>query len=511
MAFYATNGKAVKALDIDSVFGAGFETGLAAQASDPRLYYIIVPFVRRAVRLRANALAGVPVTLQRGETDISARPEFSALMGMLSALIWKTEFALCLSVYGAYWRRATNRAGMNPTPEWLLPNACWPYSTAEAGLQSIRYTRPWGVPGAGQVEMLPLDEVVYFWQPSLERAAWPGSAPGQTALAAGSALANRDQFVAGYFSRGAAKSTLLTIPSNTSDSERNKLKAWWNQVVAGVLNAWRASVISADVKPVIIGDSLKDTESDSLTLQYRQDIAAAFEVPESMLLSNSANYATASVERISFYEETVFPELDLILSAINRQWLEPDYGVSLVSHPEQTEARQDAQVQQAQAVTELVGQPVLTVNEGRAWLGMEPIEEQEKESDEDQDYQDMEAEEDAEEQQDEAKALAGEGKTLRAAERAALRGEHRAMREQTRERHRTERKVTREKQIGERGAAQDAGTRMRLVYRHRAEQGVITARQAAERKMLRMLHTAERGRLRDRHAVARAFEERVPA
>lgn len=513
MSFYATNGKNVKALGVDDVFGAGFESSLAtAHNIAPRTYDMLVPFVRRAVRLRANAVAGVPITLQRGSRDISKRPEFAALMGCLRESIWRTEFALCLSPYGAYWRRNANRAGLNPTPEWLLPQSCWPFITAEEGLSYIRYVRPWGVPGAGHVDQLPLDEVVYFWLPSLSRANWPGTPPGTTAMAAADALYNRDLFVSGYFKRGAVKSTLLSVPSTTQTAERDKLRDWWRQLVAGIANAWRSIVISADVKPIVIGDSLKDTESEQLTQQYRQDVAAAFDVPESMLLSNAANYATAQVERISFHVETVFPELDLILGAANKQWLQEQYDAELVAHPEQTEAMQDAQVQQAEAVTNLVGEPVMTVDEGRAWLGWEPMPKEEGGATEEQDYTAMEGEEQGEaqqeDQQEEAVKAISTNRITRKAERTALYADHRMTREQTRERHKAERQQLRTQHMEIRREAKDAGARLRLVQRQRSEMAILDQRHAAERKMLRGLHAAERGRMRDRHAVERAFEGR---
>lgn len=481
MGFYAISGHNVKSLTVEDVFGAGFELSPSVA---PRAYYTIVPFVRRAVRLRANAVARVPVTLQRGEKDISARSEFAALMDNLQTLIWKTEFALCLAQYGAYWRRTTNAVGLNPTPEWLLPHACWPSISAGRGLDYIRYVRPWGVEGAGKVDHLPLEEVVYFWHPSLDRANWPGAPPGLTAEAAASALANRDTFISQYFKRGAIKGVLLSVPQNTGMPEREKLLAWWRQMFAGIANAWRSIVISADVKPIIIGDGLKDMDNDKLTNQYRQDVAAAFEVPESMLLANAANYATAKEERISFYEETVFPDLDLILAAINTQWLRDAYDAELIAHPEQTEARQDAQVQQAQAITDLVGRPVLTVDEGRAWLGMEPMDaEAEAEPDEDADYRAMEAEEEAE-----VKALGYD--------RTGLLVAHRMLRQTTRERHAAERRAVRARQAEDRREANDAASRLRLVTRQRAELRVLAERHAAERQVLRMAQRAERARVK---------------
>lgn len=516
MGFYATNGTSIKALSIDSVLGAGFESGLAADAS-PRVYFAVVPFVRRAVEVRCNAVASVPITLQRGERDVSADKAYTALMASLKDLLWRTEFALCLSPYGAYWRKQTNRYGTNPTPEWLLPSACWPFITAEVGLSSIRYIHPWGVPKAGTVEYLPPEEVVRFWYPSLSRANWPGEPPGITALSAAGALNNSDTFVSDFFKRGAMKATLLQVPNNVQPTEREKLKSWWQQMFSGIGNAWRTNVVSQDVKHLVIGEGLEHMESAELTRKYREDIAAAFGIPLSKMLSNAANYATAKQDNIAFYEETVFPELALILDAINGQWLS-DYGVRLVAHPEQTEAMQDAQAQQAAAITELVGQPILTVNEGRAWIGLEPMDEAgalETSPDEDAEYQAMAADaqadadaEDAAEQPTDAetKALPLPGTATRAAERRAMLGAHATVRQQTRERHHAERLAVRQRGAQTRQQAPDARSRLTAMNRQRIEIATLMNRQSYERQMMRSLHAAERGRLKERHASDRAAE-----
>lgn len=546
MGFYAYDNKgAVKALDITDVFGAGAELSLVGQtdAAQPRAYYAVVPFVRRAVRLRANAVAGVPVTLQKGEQDISSNKAFTALMTNLSTLIWRTEFALCLSQYGAYWRKLTNGRGLNPTPEWLLPQACWPFISAENGLEYIRYVHPIGVPQAGKVEQIPPDEIVRFWHPNLDRINWPGPPPGLAALADASALSNQMLTISDHYKRGAIRSVLLQMPKTAQPSEREKLVTWWRQQVAGIRNAFRTNVISEEVKPIVIGDGVADMVSDPFTRQARENIAAAFDIPMSMMLSNSANYATAREERISFYTEAIFPALDLILSAANEQWLKPAYGVELVAHPEQTEAMQDAQVQQAEAITNLVGQPVLTVNEGRAWLGLEPMETDvpDDTADEAADYAAMEDEAqqaDTQEQDAEritdperardperprdderparpAKALRSDdgrytlypGTAVRTAERRQLFDAHAAARRATRARHADERTQARARHIAARTQATDARGRLQLVHLQRAELATLAQRHAAERSMLRSLHAAERDRLRTRHAAQRATEE----
>lgn len=505
--FYKSDGKQIKALSYEDVFGISPD-GLNATVL-PREYYAIVPFIRRAVRLRANAIQGVPITLHRGETDISGQPEWQGLMGQLPALLWRTEVALCLSPYGAYWRRTTNTVGRNPTPEWLLPQAVWPNILAEEGLRNFRYTHPWGVPEAGKVEYLNPDEVVYFWYPSIERINWPGTPPGITALAAGKALNSQDTFVSSYFDRGAIKAVLLSVPPGTNPEERSKLQTWWRSLVAGLRNAWKTTVISADVKPITIGEGVNGQTSESLTRQYRQDVAAAFDIPETMLMQGAANYATAVNDRISFYEETVFPELGLILNAINTQWLMPRYKVELRAHPEQTEARQDAQVQQASAITELVGEPVLTVDEGRAWLGMEPMTEEREPDTEDEEYRTMDEEADEDERAESesdtdpetTKSYPDTG--VRQVERSVLWAAHATQRAETRKRHYEERLMLRKEHMAARSSATDPRSRLRATNTARQALRALAGRHAAERAMMRSMQAAERARMRERHANER--------
>ena len=547
MFYRVDNQAAVKALSWTDVFG----TAEALPSSAPRAYYAIVPFIRRAVNLRANAVSRVPLTLQKGDTDLTDRREWQGLMGNIAPLMWRTELAMCLAPYGGYWRRTQNRFGANPTPEWLLPHAMWPNITAADGLRNFRYTHPWGTVDAGRVEYLNPKDVVYFWYPSVDRANWPGPPPGETALAAGKALASQDAFVSQYFDRGAIKATLLSVPKNAQKEERDKLRDWWRGIVGGVRNAWRTVVVQEDIKPIIIGDGVQAAISRDLAQLYRQDTAAAFGIPETMLMQGAANYATAISDRISFYEETVFPELDLLLKAINTQWLQPTYGVELVAHPERTEARQDAQVQQASAITDLVGQPVLTVDEGRAWLGMDPLPEPGEPETDEREFDEMDAEAEAEGAEEDAAEAEGEGAeeepaaedkeapasagadaeaeddaaekkppkaparkgyrrlpgtTVRRAERQSLWTHQAATRQQVRQRHQAERQATRQQAIAARQAAATSRERLRMATAQRQALTILRQRHAGERLILRSTHAQERARLRERHAVARATE-----
>jgi hypothetical protein len=100
----------------------------------------------------------------------------------------------------------------------------------------------------------------------------------------------------------------------------------------------------------------------------------ALGVPPTVLDSTSANYATASSEMIGFYVNTIFPECAMIEEAANEQFFEP-LGLRFVFDVELHEIMQSIQLAQADGVVTLTGKPVLTVDEGRAMLGYEEMDE----------------------------------------------------------------------------------------------------------------------------------------
>src|SRR5262249_41367020 len=153
--------------------------------------------------------------------------------------------------------------------------------------------------------------------------------------------------------------------------------------------------------------------------------------------------------------------------------------------------------------------PVLFVDEGRAWLGLEPAAEQEADT-EAQDYQTMDAEATADDQAEQDAEQAQPSKALRATdgrfhplpgtakrttERAFLLSAHHDTRQETRTRHYAERMQMKGRHSVERAGAADAKTRMKMAQRHRGELSTLKGRQASERMMLRSIHGAERSRL----------------
>jgi hypothetical protein len=167
--------------------------------------------------------------------------------------------------------------------------------------------------------------------------------------------------------------TLLTVEGNPPRDELDRLELWWRRVVAGVRQAWRSVAIRSSVKPVVIGDGLSDTVNDTLTTQRREDVCAALGVPHSLISADAANYATSQQDTLNFYQQTIVPEALLVEEVMNDQLL-ANMGLRWHFQPERLEVFQEAEMRKAAAVARLVGKPIMTVDEGRAWMGLPPLE-----------------------------------------------------------------------------------------------------------------------------------------
>jgi hypothetical protein len=175
-------------------------------------------------------------------------------------------------------------------------------------------------------------------------------------------------FAEAYFSRGGFPLTILSTEGVISEPE--KVLSWWNAMVRGARQAFKAILLTNKITPTVIGSNIKDTIAPELYSQAAHNVAIAFGIPLSLLLSDAANYATALGDHVRFYTETVIPLAERIFEQWNERVYEPQ-GLEIECDPSQLEIMQAYQLEQAAAVSAVVGGPVLTRAEGRQILGWE--------------------------------------------------------------------------------------------------------------------------------------------
>jgi len=337
----------------------------------------VVPILYRALAMRANAIAAMPCALYRGETEVTKAPEYQGIMGKMSQRLRLTSASL--DVYGAsYWIKEVNPFGRNLTPRWLVPVSLTTVTEANATERVRADVEPnEGLYGftrrtAAAETFIPWSEMVYFWEMSLTSEVGHGDGCVLAALAAAGALNYMDRFVEAYFKRGVIKATVFQVEGNVDKGEVERAQSVLRNMMSGIRKAFSVMVLRSNFKPIVIGDSAKDTAAPELTMQKREDIAMAMGVPFSLLYSQAANYATSQTDYLTFYTQTIVPQCGIIEETLNEQLFTP-LGLRFEFQPQKLEVFQASELQKAQAVAEVVGKPVLLVDEGRELLGYEPL------------------------------------------------------------------------------------------------------------------------------------------
>ena len=308
-----------------------------------------VGWVYRCIHIRAGAVASLPWAIYRGDEKIIDQDETSLALPWaddLGTMLYLTESALCIYGY-AYWRKVINRGRSISELRWWSPETTTPVWDAALGL--VAFDRRVN----NRLARYPKEEIVYFRIPSAAHETEPGTSPVAAALDDAGILYNVNQFASSFFKRGAIKATLLTVEGDPLQSERERLKSWWRRAFEGIGNAWSTEVISAAVKPVIIGEGIAELGNTELTQERREGISTAMGVPHSLVMSNAANFATAQSDTQGFYDWTIRPQARILANVLNRQLFAP-LGLQFRFNIESLSIYQEDEEQRSGALLNLV-------------------------------------------------------------------------------------------------------------------------------------------------------------
>ena len=366
---YLLDGASIKSVspwDVDSMTGW---TLLGGQP-DPTgidLLAARVPWLYRGIKDRANNVAIVPWCIERGEDEIANSTEWAEdkpkdLEWLDNPRRLMAQIEKSLAVAGkAYIRIAVNPSGYIKRAAYCAPQTIVEeYNKITGDLIYYKRTVNAQTVICGRADMAPVkgqEQIVAIYDPDYTTEVGPGLwSDALAALTAAGVLYSYDQFVKGFFERGAIKASVLTVES-ASPGEQERLQHWWDDVIAGVKNAFSAVVLRGKLNaPVVIGSGMEDTNNDSLVTTRRQDISTAMGVPESRLWSSAANYATRKEDELAYFRGTIIPDCDLIAEAFNAQifnaWHKLD-GLRMEFKPEELDIFQEDEAERAAALGQL--------------------------------------------------------------------------------------------------------------------------------------------------------------
>lgn len=277
--------------------------------------YKQVPLLFRAVQLRCDALASVPVAIMNGEEDEVEWPYPTKL----GNLIWQWE-ASNLLAGAAYGEIVKNKSGFRKDVKYRNPfDMTVKYDRGVYQFKQNSSGTMWSnEPEAGNFEMVYIRE----FDPTQDTG--PGVGAGKAANIDAKLLYAVSKFPEMYFEGGAMPVTLLGIDSNDRQ-EIERIQNWFRRSATAIKNAFRVLGIRAgSITPVTLTPPLKDLSFPEISEMAKDNIAMAFGIKQTLLDSEAANYATAQEDRLSFYEDTIKPRARIFTDALNEQLLARD-------------------------------------------------------------------------------------------------------------------------------------------------------------------------------------------
>lgn len=341
-----------------------------ADTFDIRKLYA-VPFIRNAVRVIANSVQGIPFSVYQvsGNTAIwngeGVAPD--ELMGSLRESLWYASASM--ELHGAAYFGVNKKIGKPVSLAYFDP-------TTISDIRSVQSGKKEGYSWQRQVNSV--IKTVYSWDmlhvfeldPFVEIG--EGRSSASSALLSGKASHALSRFAENYLSNGAVRATIFEMPTGTTRAQGEQFTAWYKRLFTGKRSGSVGAYPSGHVAAHTIGDGIGDVSSLELDKSLAIQVASAFQVPLSVVLGDSSNYATAEVEWEQFYVAKILPAAQRIIDAINAQVLS-EMGYVIYLEPDRLPTFRRRQLSELGQVVSAVGGAFLTTDEARAMFNLDPL------------------------------------------------------------------------------------------------------------------------------------------
>lgn len=265
-----------------------------------------------------------------------------------------------------------------PTSE---PTAVWPIydqvevllDDTEAAKNSPQGPQPLGFRVVRQGRKIPLlpDEVLWLRYPHPDTP-WAGLAPWKAALAAAELDNQARSWQLHEFLNGARPSMLIYL-GDVEESVYTQAKAEFATGVAGPGNAGK-SLITAGPTPARM-DRMTLSPAEMSYLQSREvnrdEMFLAFGYRPDYFVG-ATTYANQAAAKTALWSDNYLPKLDVLGSEIDRQLL-PDPRQRAGFDVSDVDALRESQDAQVGRVARIMYTDTITIDEGRAELGYEPL------------------------------------------------------------------------------------------------------------------------------------------
>lgn len=343
--FY-TDGKTLKGIDLPQYKDSAWEWITEKPEATNEILFSNVSAVFRTANLTAEAIGALPFALvDSAGNDYDVSDDWQNKVGFMRnprelLRLWRLSLFMTNTAYGFM---EGNRVIKNL--RYIVPTTISPIVSKRDGLTGFK--RRIG----SEVTEYSLDEkrIFYMWRLDHTTELLPSENTEFRALMqAAGVLYYSDYYIQSFFQRGGIKPTMLMVKGIPNPADREKIESIWDKVVHG-WSKYLGKVFNAEsIEPVQIGEGIENIKDSALHEDKIADIAIAAGIPLSILLANSANFATARVEYMTWFRDTIIPWGNYMADIMNDQLFEP-LGLRWEFRPELTNRGQEEERERATA------------------------------------------------------------------------------------------------------------------------------------------------------------------
>jgi hypothetical protein len=322
-------------------------------------FYSTVSAVFRAVNLTASATANIPFALvDKAGKDIDTSDDWQNVVGFMPKpneliRLWRMSLTMTNSAYG--FMENIRPTGKNL--RYIVPTTIAPKLDIENSGGLSGFTRTLGN-GSKYYPLGAKNPIFWMWRMDHTTELLPSkSTEFQAMCAAAGILFYSDHFVNAFFKRGGIKPTMLVLKGMTTKENVDRIEEKWTKIISGAYK-WLGKVFqgvdaAGGLEAQTIGEGVDTLKDESLTKSKIEDVAMSIGMPLSLLLANSANYATAQVEYKGWYENSLGPWCSFMAEEMTDKLFKP-LGYKFVFRPEMTDPGQEDEVARAGAYSTYV-------------------------------------------------------------------------------------------------------------------------------------------------------------
>lgn len=174
-----------------------------------------------------------------------------------------------------------------------------------------------------------------------------------------------------FFKKGAITNFVLSTEQKVNSDQIKRIQAEMKQMYGGASNAYRTLILGGGLTPEKLTFSNKDMEFLAQLAWYRDKIMTGFgNTLASLGMLDDVNRATHESSMIEWKRNTIKPDMDSILGALN-EFLVPEFGKNLLLA--YTDPIPEDRTDDIAEATELYSGGIITLNEARELTDYESV------------------------------------------------------------------------------------------------------------------------------------------